>query len=99
MSDTSRKNEILCVCGIHWVKDIDKTLLINVQHGKTFILRGLESTVWDWITLNFPYGKIAQLLATMLESTLSEAEARLKMILHQWVENGLLVIEENDTHD
>jgi len=99
MNNATQKRNILLTSDIYWARDLDRTILVNDQSGRSFNLRGLEAIVWSWLTLGFPYSKIASLLSTILESPISEAEFRLNIILRQWVENGLLTIEENAAHD
>jgi len=99
MNNAMQERKILLTSDLHWARDLDRTILVSDESGRSFILRGLEAIVWSWLTLAFPYSKIASLLSTILESPISEAEFRLNVILRQWVENGLLTIEENAAHD
>ena len=98
MNIATQKNEILIARGIHGVRDIDMTLLVNDQNGKSFILRGLEATIWDWLTLNYSYNKIVGLLATIFDLPICKTEFRLNSILREWVEKGLLKTQENIHH-
>lgn len=99
MSDAPCKTETLHVHGVHWVKDIDMTLLVNEQNGKIFILRGVEAIVWDWLTFHFTFAKMTGMLAIIFGCSAYEAETRLNAILHQWAENGFFTLEEGIIHD
>ena len=87
-----------CVRDINWVRDDDITLLVNEQSGQTFVLKGLEAAIWDWLIMHFSYTKITDLLGASLEFSTVQAELYLNTILNQWVENGLLMIEKRTTH-
>lgn len=90
--------ERFCVRDMNWVRDDEMTLLVNEQSGQTFVLKGLEAAIWDWLSMQFSYTKITGLLEVVSELSTVEAEFYLNTILNQWVENGLLMIEERTAH-
>jgi hypothetical protein len=85
-----------CSPAIAWVKDAGQTLLVQEEKKCWWSLHGIEAVIWDLGVLAYPFHKIVRFMSILLGSTMPEAEEILGTILHEWVEKGILCVEEGD---
>jgi hypothetical protein len=89
-----QKVVLTCPDDIFWVKDVNQMIIVNRQSGETQILRGVEASVWGWLTLCYSYPKMVHLVSALLVVPSGEAEEQLVEILKKWLTAGLLEITE-----
>jgi len=80
--------------GVSWVKDSTQIIVIDVVNQRAYLLRGNEMAVWDWMTLGYPFGKLAHMVAVLQNMSLEEAEKSLAEMIQRWCEAGLLEVTE-----
>jgi hypothetical protein len=79
-----------CAPTIRWVKDANRTLVVEAEKGRAWSLDGVEAVVWDLLALDYPAGRIARFLAMLLGESREEAGARLLTMIQAWEETGIL---------
>lgn len=80
-----------CPKGTESVRDTNQTLVVDAQHGRTWMLRGEEAVIWDWLMLAYPYARMVKTMAALRHITAVEAEERLLGWLGRWRDAGLLI--------
>ncbi len=85
-----------CVPTIVWVKDAEQTILIEEDAKRSWILRGEEVAIWDWLTLNHPAERIVRFLSVLSGTSVEEARKALVTILQRWEKAGVVQIVEGD---
>jgi hypothetical protein len=86
-----------CVPTIVWVKDAEQTLVIEEAGKHSWILRGEEAAVWDWLTLNHPSERIVRTLSVLSGTSTEEARRALLAILQEWEKAGIVQAVEGDS--
>ncbi len=81
---------------LQWVRDIDKTIVIDESNGQVHTLQGLDRMVWSWLTLGYAYPRLVSLLAAALAVPSMDAEQHLATLFLKWTRMGLLVQEANN---
>lgn len=81
--------------GVYWVKDSAQVVVVDESSGKIFLLRGKEAALWSWLSLSYPYPKLAAMMSVLLGVSNAEAEQELETILQAWLSVGLLVRTES----
>jgi hypothetical protein len=85
-----------CVPTIVWVKDAEQTILIEEEGKRSWIIRGEEAAIWDWLTYNHPSERIVRFLSVLSGTSAEEARQALSAILRGWEKAGIVrVIEGN----
>lgn len=85
-----------CLPTIVWVKDTEQTLLIEKGGKRSWILRGEEAAIWDWLTLNHRSERIVHLLSVLSGASAEEARKALVAILQGWEKAGILQVVEGN---
>ena len=84
-----------CVPTIVWVKDAGQTILIEEAAKHSWILRGGEAAIWDWLTLNHPSERVIDFLAVLSGTSTEEARKALLATLQGWEKAGIVqAVEE-----
>ena len=86
-----------CVPTIVWVKDAEQTILIEEAGNHSWILRGEEAAIWDWLTLNHPSERIVHFLSVLSGISTEEAGKALLVILQGWEKAGIVQAVEGDS--
>jgi len=76
--------------GINWVTDAQAVIVVTCGGDRLRVLRGIEATVWSWMTLSAPRYRLAELLACLSGVELPAAAERVREFLDMWCEAGLL---------
>ncbi len=79
-----------CAPTIVWVKDAGLTLVIDQDRGQWWALRGVEATIWDLLTLNYPFARIAGFLSELLKLSGEEAAQQLLAAVREWEQAGIV---------
>ena len=87
-----------CVRTIVWVKDAEQTILIEERTKRSWILRGEEAAIWDWLSLNYRSERIIHLLSVLSGASTEEARRALLDILQGWETAGILQAGEGNRH-
>jgi hypothetical protein len=80
--------------GLVWVKDASQIIVINVVDQTIHLLQAEEMAVWDWLSLGYPFGKVAHMLAELQKQPLADAEKSLEKRVQGWIASGLLQVTE-----
>jgi hypothetical protein len=83
-----------CAPGITWLRDADHMLLVEEERGQSWLMRGTQAAVWDFLTLAYPYQKIVRFLSLLLRVPIEEAEVTLLCLLCDWQAAGILQLTE-----
>ena len=83
-----------CVPTIVWVKDAEQTILVEEEARRSWILRGEEAAIWDWLTLNQSAERIVRFLSVLSGTSVEEARKALATILQGWEKAGVVQIVE-----
>ena len=75
---------------VFWVRDKNRTIVIDIENQHTLALHGLNEAIWGWLTLDYSYQRILQFVKTVLETDLESAEKVLLNALRNWVATGIL---------
>ena len=75
---------------VFWVRDKNRTIVIDIEKKHTLALHGLNEAIWGWLILDYSYQQILQFVKTALEADLGSAEKILLNILRNWVAAGIL---------
>ncbi len=86
-----------CVPTIVWVKDAEQTILIEEAGKHSWILRGEEAAIWDWLTLSHPSERIVRFLSVLSGTSTGEAREALLAILQGWEKAEILQAVEGDS--
>jgi hypothetical protein len=97
MTPAPRRPVILRPARIDTVQDADRTLLVRVDGGQVFTLRGVDEAVWSWLTLGYSSARLVELLAALGDIPLERAADELGAILARWLASGILV-KDADPH-
>jgi hypothetical protein len=87
-----------CVPAVAWVKDADRTILIEEEKGQVWCLQGVEATVWDLLALNYTAAGIAGFLAVLWGGSVEEARKGLVSVLRDWERAGIVCAVEESWH-
>jgi hypothetical protein len=79
-----------CAPAIVWVKDARQTLLVDQGRGQRWALHGAEAAIWDLLTLNYPFGRMAGFLSDLLGVSARDAAQQLLDVLHTWEQAGIV---------
>jgi hypothetical protein len=79
-----------CPDNICWVNDKAVIIVVNKHTQQTYLLRGIEFVIWDWLMLGNTYARLVQLIASLLAISLPQAKQQLHHQLQIWQQNGLL---------
>jgi hypothetical protein len=79
-----------CPDNICWVNDKAVIIIVNKHTQQTFLLRGIEFVIWDWLMLGNTFVRIVQVIADSLAIPLPQAKQQLHQQLQIWQQNGLL---------
>lgn len=93
MSDNQPQAILINPRPLYWVKDRDQILVVDEQDQQVHPLHSVEAAVWSWLALSYPYPKIVELLAAMLQISSLETEQRLGVIFQNWQKTGILTVE------
>ena len=87
-----------CSPDITWVRDTGGTLLVDAVRAQAWSLSGVEASIWEWLTLAYPYDKVVHFLSVLLRIRADEAEETLLSALRGWLAAGILQISgENES--
>ena len=85
------KNRIyFCPAGVEWVKNTDGILVVQGNQGRSYLLTGLESALWSWMSLSYPYPRLVSMLAELAGISRLAAGRKLMQILEDWRGKGIL---------
>jgi hypothetical protein len=84
-----------CAPSLVWVKDAGQTILVG-KEDHTWIIDGVEALIWDLLTLNYSFDRLARFLSVMLEIPFKEAKRTLEAVLHRWNQVGIVVAVEGN---
>jgi hypothetical protein len=79
-----------CAPAIAWVKDAWQTILVDEETGKSWVLCGVEATIWDLLALNYPAEQIARLLSVLLALSPQQAAGTLSSAVRAWEQAGIV---------
>ncbi len=79
-----------CAPAIAWLRDAGQILLIDVDTGQSWRIRGVEAAIWDFLTLAYPYARIVRFVSLLLRTPIDEAERTLLATLHGWQSAGIV---------
>ena len=79
-----------CVPTIVWVKDAEQTILVEEEARRSWILRGTEAAIWDWLTLDHPSAGIVRFLSVLSGTSMEESRKALLAVLQGWEEAGIV---------
>lgn len=85
-----------CIPDIVWTRDADQTLLVSPGQGQGWALRGVEATVWDLLTLHYPFERIVGFLAELLQLSGEEATRQLLAVVQGWEQAGIMHARQED---
>lgn len=85
-----------CVPTIVWVKDAEQTILIETVGKRSWIIRGMEAAIWDWLTLNHPAERVVRFLSALSGTSTEEARKVLSSILQGWEKAGIVQVTEGN---
>jgi len=89
------KNRIyFCPAGVEWVKNTDGILVINRNQSQSYLLMGLESAVWSWMSLSYTYPRLVGMLSELEGISRQEAGQKLKRLLEAWRVIDILEVRE-----
>lgn len=83
-----------CVSDIVWVKDAEQTILIEKAGKHSWIIRGKEAAIWDWLTLNHPSERIVRFLSVLSGTSTEETRKALAATLQGWEKAGIVQVTE-----
>jgi hypothetical protein len=78
---------------ILWVKDQDRTIVVNELTGNAYILVGKEAAIWSWLNLGYGYDSLVEFVANLLKLSILEARRNLRQMLEEWHKLDLLKME------
>lgn len=81
-----------CAPAITWLRDADRTLLVDAERGQSWPIHGVEAAIWDFLTLAYPYEKIVHFLSLLMTASSAEAERTLLAALRGWQRTGIVQI-------
>jgi len=76
--------------GIVWVKDADRTILINEESGETCTLLGVDAAIWDLFCLGYRFECAVHFLGALLGLPHGRAAELLRSTADAWCEAGWL---------
>lgn len=79
-----------CGPAIAWVKDADRTLLVQEEKARSWSLDGVEAVIWDLLALNYPARQITFFLSVFLDVSSEEANHTLLAVVQKWEKAGIL---------
>jgi hypothetical protein len=82
-----------CGPAIAWVKDADRTLLVQEEKARSWSLDGVEAVIWDLLVLNYPLKQLTCFLSVLLNASSEEANRTLLAIARKWETAGILQAE------
>lgn len=85
-----------CAPTVVWVKDAGQTILVEEAGRNSWILRGEEAAIWDWLTLNHPFERIVRFLSVISGTSADEARKALLAILQRWEKAGIVQTAEGN---
>jgi hypothetical protein len=101
---------VCCSPSIAWVKDAGQTLVVANEAGsvpdrtergggaRSWSLCGVEATIWDLLSLGYPFERIAAFLAVLLCAPQQQAEDGLWAVLQRWAERDMVRISGGNEH-
>jgi hypothetical protein len=78
---------------LDYVRDADRTLLVQPDTRLVFVLQGAEAALWSWLTLQYPYARLVAMSAALWVTSEEAAAGKLQAIFQQWVAAGILTQE------
>jgi hypothetical protein len=79
-----------CPPALVWLKERGRTIVVDQKRMESWQLGGLQAVVWDLVTLGYPFGRIARLVAALLDVSRDEADGTVLTILARWEEAGMV---------
>lgn len=76
---------------IQWVKDRDRTFIVDEITGNVYALVKLPAAVWSWLNLGNGYDSMLEFVAGMLKVSTSKAQFDLDEMLREWQELGFII--------
>jgi hypothetical protein len=83
-------------CGpeIAWVKDMERTILVQEAEGRSWSLQGQEAMIWDLLTLGYSFERVVAFLSVSAADSVEETGGTLLALLQQWEQVGIVQIVE-----
>jgi hypothetical protein len=76
---------------IQWCVDAKQVIVVDQSIGKSFTLRGLQASIWNWLTLGYERSRITEFVSITQNQTLVKSDQLVVSTVSDWIANGLLV--------
>ena len=81
-----------CAPSIIWTRELDQTCLIDKKREMSWMIQGIEATIWDLLVLAYPYQRGVAFLAALLDVTVEKAKDILLATLARWQQQGIVEV-------
>ncbi len=88
-----RTGSFVTPASVRWCQDSACVLVIDERTNHAVSLAGLEAAVWKWFSLSYGYRDVLTFTQFFLKLPGENAETRLRQVITQWVELGILAPE------
>ncbi len=91
-----RTGSFVTPASVRWCQDSARVLVIDESTNRAVSLAGLEAAVWKWFSLSYGYRDVLTFMQVYLNLPGENTETRLRQIITQWVELGILTPETRE---
>jgi hypothetical protein len=75
---------------LHWCADSGQVLVVDEARDRSFVLKGFEASLWNWLALALSFSKIVEFAACWTPADDGNAEERVRGVLEHWLNLGII---------